>query len=65
MKDRPGHDLRYAIDSSKLTNELGWKPKYTDFKKGLTDTIEWYRNNKDWWKPQKAETERKYKKDGQ
>ena len=62
VSDRPGHDLRYAIDSSKLENELGWSPKYTDFKSGLTDTINWYRENEDWWKPQKTETEIKYRK---
>lgn len=65
VNDRPGHDLRYAIDSSKLRDELGWKPKYTDFKQGMADTIEWYKQNEDWWQPQKAETEAKYKKLGQ
>ncbi len=63
--DRPGHDLRYAIDSSKLRNELGWQPKYTDFEEGLKATIEWYKTNEDWWKPQKHETEAKYKEQGQ
>ncbi len=65
VKDRPGHDLRYGIDSSKLRQELGWQPKYTDFKQGLKDTIEWYKANEAWWKPQKLETEEKYKKAGQ
>jgi len=65
VKDRPGHDMRYAIDSSKLQKELGWKPKYENFKEGLEQTIEWYENNKDWWQPQKDETEAKYKKVGQ
>lgn len=65
VNDRPGHDLRYAIDSTKLRNELGWRPKYADFEDGLKATIEWYRANEDWWKPQKAETEAKYKKSGQ
>ncbi|HEX5798179.1 MAG TPA: dTDP-glucose 4,6-dehydratase [Candidatus Saccharimonadales bacterium] len=65
VKDRPGHDLRYAIDSSKIRNELGWEPKYSDFEAGLSDTIEWYKNNKAWWRPQKAETEAKYKEAGQ
>ena len=64
VSDRPGHDLRYAIDSTKLQRELGWKPKYTDFKEGLKDTIEWYKNNPEWWKPQKEETEDKYKELG-
>jgi dTDP-glucose 4,6-dehydratase len=60
VNDRPGHDLRYAIDSSKLRNELGWQPKYTDFREGLKQTIEWYKTNEAWWQPQKAETEAKY-----
>jgi dTDP-glucose 4,6-dehydratase len=64
VNDRPGHDLRYAIDSSKLQNELGWKPKYTNFEDGLKATIDWYTNNEAWWKPQKAETEAKYKELG-
>lgn len=60
VNDRPGHDMRYAIDSTKLESELGWKPKYTDFGKGLKDTITWYKENENWWKPLKAATERKY-----
>lgn len=64
VTDRPGHDLRYAIDASKLRNELGWEPKYTDFEAGLKDAIEWYRNNEAWWKPQKEETEAKYRAKG-
>lgn len=64
VKDRPGHDMRYAIDASKLKNELGWQPKFTDFESGLKDTIEWYTENQDWWQPQKAATEAKYKKQG-
>jgi dTDP-glucose 4,6-dehydratase len=65
VKDRPGHDMRYAIDSSRLQKELGWKPVYSDFEKGLKQTIEWYKENKNWWQPQKDETEAKYKKAGQ
>jgi dTDP-glucose 4,6-dehydratase len=64
VQDRPGHDLRYGIDASKLRSELGWQPKFTDFKQGLSDTIEWYKNNSDWWQPQKAATEAKYKEIG-
>ncbi len=65
VNDRPGHDLRYAIDASRLRDELGWRPKYTDFREGLKDTIEWYKQNESWWKPQKAATEAKYKELGQ
>lgn len=65
VKDRPGHDLRYAIDNSKLVNELGWKPKYTNFRDGLAATIQWYQENEEWWKPQKAATEAKYQETGQ
>lgn len=60
--DRPGHDLRYAIDNSKLVTELGWHPKYINFEEGLSATIDWYRVNEAWWKPQKDATETKYKK---
>ena len=48
VKDRPGHDLRYAIDSSKLQNKLGWSPKET-FETGIRKTIDWYLDNKTWW----------------
>lgn len=47
VKDRPGHDLRYAIDATKISNELGWKPSVT-FEEGLTKTIDWYLNNTNW-----------------
>jgi dTDP-glucose 4,6-dehydratase len=49
VKDRPGHDLRYAIDASKINNELGWEPSVT-FEQGLAKTIDWYLNNEDWLK---------------
>lgn len=64
VNDRPGHDLRYAIDATKLRSELSWEPKFTDFRTGLADTIKWYQDNTDWWKPQKDETETKYKELG-
>ncbi|KKL22932.1 hypothetical protein LCGC14_2430480, partial [marine sediment metagenome] len=47
VKDRPGHDKRYAIDASKINKELGWKPAL-DFEGGLSQTIDWYLENKDW-----------------
>lgn len=50
MKDRPGHDRRYAVDPSKLMTSLGWKPE-TTFQDGLAKTIEWYRAHEQWWKP--------------
>ena len=49
VKDRPGHDRRYAIDPEKLEKELGWKPQY-NFDTGIRQTIDWYLNNQDWWK---------------
>lgn len=64
VDDRPGHDLRYSNNSTKLRTELGWKPKYTSLKTGLADTIKWYEQNRDWWQPQKAKTEAKYKELG-
>ena len=65
VKDRPGHDRRYAIDSTKLRRELGWRPKHTDFASGLAQTIKWYKDNEDWWRPAKEATEAKYKAQGQ
>ncbi|WP_158372220.1 dTDP-glucose 4,6-dehydratase [Cellulosimicrobium cellulans] len=60
VSDRPGHDLRYAIDATKLRTELGWEPRYTTFRDGLAATIDWYRANEAWWRPQKDATEAKY-----
>ncbi|MBC9226076.1 dTDP-glucose 4,6-dehydratase [Aeromicrobium sp. 636] len=65
VTDRPGHDLRYAIDSTKLRTELGWTPQFSDFSAGLEDTVRWYRENEDWWRPAKAATEAKYAAAGQ
>ena len=47
MKDRPGHDRRYAIDATKISNELGWKPEET-FESGIRKTVQWYLDNQDW-----------------
>jgi dTDP-glucose 4,6-dehydratase len=65
VADRPGHDMRYAIDSTKLRQELGWAPRYTDFTSGLRATVEWYRANEPWWRPAKAQVEAKYAAQGQ
>ena len=65
VADRPGHDLRYAIDSTRLREELGWKPAYGDFEQGLAATVDWYRSNEAWWRPQKEATEAKYARAGQ
>jgi dTDP-glucose 4,6-dehydratase len=65
VNDRPGHDLRYAMDSSKITTELGWKPKLADFEAGLRETIAWYEKNEAWWKPVKAQVEANYLTKGQ
>lgn len=53
VKDRPGHDRRYSIDFSKMSRDFDWHPKKS-FVDGLKETIEWYRNNEDWWKPLKS-----------
>ncbi|MFD6092511.1 dTDP-glucose 4,6-dehydratase [Oerskovia sp. NPDC060338] len=65
VADRPGHDLRYAIDSSKLRDELGWVPQFTEFDSGLRATVDWYRENEQWWRPAKAAIEEKYAASGQ
>jgi len=64
VSDRPGHDMRYAIDSTRLRTELGWKPLYTNFRDGLKATVEWYQANEAWWRPAKEATEKKYAKLG-
>ena len=60
VPDRPGHDLRYAIDASALRSELGWAPEHTDLKDGLANTIAWYRDNEWWWGPLKDQVEAAY-----
>jgi dTDP-glucose 4,6-dehydratase len=50
VKDRPGHDRRYAIDATKIKNELGWQPRET-FDSGIEKTVKWYLENKWWWEP--------------
>ncbi len=49
VKDRPGHDRRYAIDNSKITNKLGWSPSYT-FEQGIKETVQWFIDNQEWMK---------------
>ena len=49
VKDRPGHDFRYSLDSSKIRKELNWAPKVS-FEEGLKTTVEWYLKNQEWWK---------------
>jgi dTDP-glucose 4,6-dehydratase len=65
VTDRAGHDMRYAIDSTFLRDELGWEPRYGDFEAGLAATIEWYRDNERWWAPAKDATEAFYASKGQ
>jgi dTDP-glucose 4,6-dehydratase len=65
VTDRAGHDLRYAIDSTRLRTELGWAPQYSDFEAGLAATIQWYRDNEDWWAPSKDGVEAFYATKGQ
>lgn len=59
VKDRPGHDRRYAVDSSKIREELGWRPE-TSFEEGLERTIRWYRENESWWRKIKSGAYRSY-----
>lgn len=61
VADRPGHDLRYAIDSTRLRQELGWGPVHSDFAEGLAATVDWYATHEDWWRPQKDATEARYR----
>ena len=64
VNDRPGHDMRYAIDSSKLRAETDWTPRYRDIRAGLAQTIDWYREHEAWWAPAKERTEQAYSRLG-
>lgn len=64
VPDRPGHDLRYAIDSTKIRTELGWAPKYQTLREGLVATVDWFKENEWWWQPLKEATEARYQKLG-
>ncbi|BDZ62323.1 dTDP-glucose 4,6-dehydratase [Demequina sediminis] len=64
VPDRPGHDLRYAIDASLLRDELGWEPEHRDLRAGLVATVDWYREHEPWWRAQKLETELRYQRLG-
>ena len=65
VRDRPGHDRRYAIDPTKLRRELGWEPAHTDFAAGLERTIAWYRGHEPWWRAAKDAAEARYAAQGQ
>ncbi len=64
VTDRPGHDVKYDVDWSKINQELGWEPSYS-FEERLTQTIEWYKNNQQWWQPLAIESEQFYKTKGE
>lgn len=64
VPDRPGHDLRYAIDASKLRAETDWRPAHADVRSGLTDTIAWYEDNQEWWRTAKVVAESRYERIG-
>ena len=68
VNDRPGHDMRYAMDPSKIQAQLGWQARYTDdngMRAGLKQTIDWYTTNKTWWETEKQAIETAYAKQGQ
>ena len=65
VTDRAGHDLRYAIDATKLRTELGWTPQFTDMRAGLAQTVAWYTDNRDWWEQDKRAVEARYAEVGQ
>lgn len=64
VKDRPGHDRRYAVDWRRIKKDLGWKPKH-DFDSWLKETVKWYKENEWWWRPLKKKAEALYAKTGQ
>lgn len=64
VTDRPGHDVKYDIDWSKIHNELGWEPLHS-FDEWLKDTVQWYQDNKEWWQPLAEESEQFYKSKGE
>ncbi|EBF6878186.1 dTDP-glucose 4,6-dehydratase [Salmonella enterica subsp. enterica serovar Saintpaul] len=64
VPDRPGHDLRYAIDSTKLRTETNWQPAHSDVRSGLADTIAWYEANEGWWRAAKVAAEARYERLG-
>ncbi len=64
VTDRPGHDVKYDVNWSKINQELGWKPQH-NFDEWLTQTVEWYKNNETWWKPLAEESEQFYKTKGE
>ncbi|NHI17734.1 dTDP-glucose 4,6-dehydratase [Microbacterium excoecariae] len=64
VPDRPGHDLRYAIDATRLRTELGWAPRHTSFEDGLAETIRWYRDHEGWWRDAKLAAEERYARQG-
>ena len=59
VEDRPGHDRRYAVDSTKV-RELGWTPKHSFDAGGLEETVAWYRENQEWWEPIKSGEYKQY-----
>jgi dTDP-glucose 4,6-dehydratase len=65
VTDRPGHDLRYAIDSTKLRTELDWRPRFTNFDEGISATIDWYTEHQSWWENDKHSVEELYRAQGQ
>ncbi len=64
VTDRPGHDVKYAVDWTKINAELGWKPLH-NFEDWLKETVDWYKNNKQWWEPLAMESEKFYQTKGE